>query len=270
MACAAHGAHVACLDLDPDAAARVAARIKEAGGSAVAGFVDVCDADATEHALREAAMAVGGLHGVVCTPGVNVRKPLLSYTSEDFQRVVDVNLRGSFHVLRSSARLLIEQGQAEQHGRAPARGGGGGAGGSIVLLASIRAATVEPGQGVYAATKAGVVQLAKTGAAEWGRSNIRVNVVAPGVVETPLTKPIQAQAAWYEAYASKSALGRWAQPHELAGPIVFLLSDASTFMTGAVLYVDGGWTAVDGRFVPSGMALPGGGPAGSVGGHSDV
>jgi NAD(P)-dependent dehydrogenase (short-subunit alcohol dehydrogenase family) len=127
----------------------------------------------------------------------------------------------------------------------------------MVLFASIRASTVEPGQSVYAATKAGVVQLAKAGAAEFGASGIRVNVVAPGVVETPLTAPIKAHPDWYGAYASKSALGRWGQPQELAGPIAFLLSDASTFMTGAVLYVDGGWTAVDGRFSPPGMHLPG-------------
>jgi NAD(P)-dependent dehydrogenase (short-subunit alcohol dehydrogenase family) len=243
--CAAQGARVSCLDLDESAAGRVAAGIRAAGGAAVAGFVDVCDAEGTEHALREAASEVGGLHGVVSTPGVNVRKPLLDYTAEEFQKVVDVNLKGSFNVLRSSARLLVAQGW----------------GGSIVLLASIRAQTVEPGQGVYAATKAGVVQLAKAGAAEFGGSNIRVNVVAPGVVETPLTEPIQAQPDWHAAYAAKSALRRWGRPGELAGPIAFLLSDASTYMTGAVLYVDGGWTAVDGRFSPPGMDLPGRGLA---------
>jgi NAD(P)-dependent dehydrogenase (short-subunit alcohol dehydrogenase family) len=110
---------------------------------------------------------------------------------------------------------------------------------------------------VYAATKAGVIQLARTGAAELGSSGVRVNIVAPGVVETPLTAPIKAHPDWYRAYATKSALGRWGQPHELAGPTAFLLSDASAFMTGAVLYVDGGWTAVDGRFQPPGMVLPG-------------
>jgi NAD(P)-dependent dehydrogenase (short-subunit alcohol dehydrogenase family) len=259
-ACAAQGAAVACLDLDLAAAERVAAAIRALGGTATAGSLDIRDGDDTERALTEAAEALGGLHGIVCTPGVNVRKPLLDYTADEFQKVVDVNLKGSFNVLRGGARVLLRQRTgAGGVGGAGASGAAGhhSGGGSIVLFASIRAHAVEPGQSVYAATKAGVIQLARTGAAELGGSGIRVNVVAPGVVETPLTAPIKAHADWYNAYATKSALGRWGQPHELAGPTAFLLSDASAFMTGAVLYVDGGWTAVDGRFTPPGMTLPG-------------
>ena len=79
---------------------------------------------------------------------------------------------------------------------------------------------------------------------------MRANAVAPGVVETPLTKQIKDQPTWYAAYANKSALGRWAQPSELVGAVVFLASDAASFVTGSILYVDGGWTAVDGRFTP--------------------
>jgi NAD(P)-dependent dehydrogenase (short-subunit alcohol dehydrogenase family) len=103
---------------------------------------------------------------------------------------------------------------------------------------------------VYAATKAGLVQLLRVAAAELGPSGVRVNAVAPGVVETPLTRQITANEAWYGAYAAKSALGRWAQPAELAGAVVFLASDAASFVTGSLLVVDGGWTAVDGRFEP--------------------
>ena len=88
-----------------------------------------------------------------------------------------------------------------------------------------------------------------------GARGVRVNAVAPGVVDTPLTGPIRSQPAWYEAYASKSALGRWAAPQEIAGPIAFLISDAASYVTGTVLFVDGGWTAIDGRFMPPGMDL---------------
>jgi NAD(P)-dependent dehydrogenase (short-subunit alcohol dehydrogenase family) len=125
--------------------------------------------------------------------------------------------------------------------------------GSIVLFSSIRSLVVEPGQGVYAATKAGIVQLARAAAAELGPAGVRVNVVAPGVVDTPLTAPIKSNPDWYGAYAARSILGRWAKPAEMAGPTVFLASDAASYVTGSVLFVDGGWTAVDGRFKPPGM-----------------
>lgn len=79
---------------------------------------------------------------------------------------------------------------------------------------------------------------------------MRANAIAPGVVETPLTEQIKQQPDWYRAYADKSALGRWSQPSELVGAVVYLVSDAASFVTGSLLYVDGGWTAQDGRFVP--------------------
>ena len=229
------GARVVCLDLNGESAARVAADVTARGGLCTSGALNFCDSAAVAVAFDDVA-ATHGLDIVICTPGVNVRKPILKYSDEEAQKVIDVNLKGNFNVLRSAGRIMTEQKR-----------------GSIVLFASIRAVSVEPGQGMYAATKAGVVQLVKTAAAEFGPSGVRVNAIGPGVIETPLTAPIKANEGWYNAYAAKSVFNRWGQPSELVGPTLFLASDAASFVTGTTIYADGGWTAVDGRFTPPGM-----------------
>lgn len=226
LALAAHGAEVVAADLDLEAAEKVADAM---GGRSSAYALDVLDPAAITRAADEFADA----DVLVFTPAANVRKRLVDYTGEEFDRVVRLNLRASFDLVRAFGGSMAVRGS-----------------GSIVGISSIRAFTVEPGQGAYAATKAGVVQLLRTAAAELGPSGVRVNAVAPGVVDTPLTAPIKAKPAWYEAYAEKNVLGRWATPDEIAGAVVYLASEAASYVTGSVLMVDGGWTAIDGRFDP--------------------
>lgn len=227
---AAFGASVVCADVRLEPAAETVQKIEAEGGRAQALQIDLTDESSVKKAF-------GGLEGtldiLVCTPSVNVRKPLLDYTSEEFDKVVTLNLKGNFFAMQAAGRLMAAQG-----------------GGSIVLFSSIRSQVVEPGQGVYAATKAGTLQMVRALAAELGPQKVRVNAVAPGVVETPLTAQIKANKEWYDAYANKGALGRWAQPSEMVGAVVYLASDAASFVTGSLLFVDGGWTAVDGRFTP--------------------
>lgn len=230
LALAAHGADVLATDLDGDAAATVADEINAQGGTAASAQVDLAGRDDVANTIA----AMDRLDVLLITPAINVRKPLLDVTDEEFERVVDLNLAGTFRALRAGGRKMVDQGSA----------------GSIIAISSIRSQVVEPGQGVYAATKAGVLQMVRALAAELGPSGIRCNALAPGVVETPLTEQIKAQPEWYDAYANKGALGRWAQPEEMGGPVVFLASDASSFVTGSLLVVDGGWLAVDGRFTP--------------------
>jgi NAD(P)-dependent dehydrogenase (short-subunit alcohol dehydrogenase family) len=227
------GATVVVLDANEEAARRVAAGI---GTKASAGSLDIRDGAAVNAQLESVAHTRNGLDIVVCTPSINVRKPILQYDENEFDRVVEVNLKGSFNVLQAAGRVMTRQGT-----------------GSIVIFSSIRAQVVEPGQSVYAMTKAGILQLVRTGAAEFGPFGVRVNAVGPGVVETPLTAPIKANADWFAAYANKSALRRWARADEMVGPTLFLASDAASYVTGTILFADGGWTAVDGRFTPPGM-----------------
>jgi NAD(P)-dependent dehydrogenase (short-subunit alcohol dehydrogenase family) len=237
LGAAAQGASVvACLDVNEAGAAKVARAITAEGGKAQAAAVDIVNAEAVSACLDGLAKANGGLDGLVCTPSINVRKPILDYTGEEFDRVVRVNLRGSFNVLQAAGRIMTRQKR-----------------GSIVLFSSIRSIVTEPGQSVYSMTKAGILQLAKTAATEWATLGVRVNAVGPGVVETPLTAPIKNNKEWYDAYAKKSPMQRWAQPSEMVGPTLFLLSDAASYVTGTIIYADGGWLAADGRFTPPGM-----------------
>ncbi len=222
---AAHGAEVVCADRDL-AAAEVTARAAE-GLSAYR--LDVLDS----RAVQAAAVELDPVDVLVFTAATNVRKRLLDYTGEEFDTVVRLNLRAAFDLVRAFGPGMAARGR-----------------GSIIGFSSIRAVSVEPGQGVYAATKAGLVQLLRTAAAELGPQGVRVNAVAPGVVDTPLTDQIRADDAWSQAYADKSALGRWSHADELVGAVVYLASDASSFVTGSQVFVDGGWTAIDGRFTP--------------------
>ena len=216
-------------DLNVALAEETVRAIEAEGGAAEALKVDMRD----KASIEATAQKLGALDALVVTPSINVRKPLLDLTDDEFDRVVDLNLKGVFRVLRAFAPPMAARGK-----------------GSIVAFSSVRAQVVEPGQGIYAATKAGTLQMIRALAAELGTSGVRLNAVAPGVVETPLTTQIIENEAWYRAYAEKSMLKRWASPAEMVGAVVFLCSDASSYVTGSYLLVDGGWTAADGRFNP--------------------
>jgi NAD(P)-dependent dehydrogenase (short-subunit alcohol dehydrogenase family) len=221
--CEQQGAMLVRLDIKPDAARGI-------------GELDIRDSAAVDRAFGAIDQAHGGVDIAICTPSINVRKPIMQYTDDDLSRVLDLNIKGNFNVLRAAGRVMTPRQR-----------------GSIILFSSVRSQVVEPGQGAYAATKAGIVQLARAAATEYGPHGVRVNTIAPGVIETPLTAPIKANADWYNAYAAKSVFNRWGRPDELAGAAVFLASDAASYVTGSIIFVDGGWLAADGRFTPPGM-----------------
>lgn len=226
---AAQGAHVVCADIDEESNDATLAKVREGGGEGGAIVLDICDSEQIEESLE----VLPPLDILVCTPALNVRVPLLELSEDEFDRVIELNLKGAFLIMRAVARGMAQRGR-----------------GSVIAFSSVRGDVVEPGQGVYAATMSGLRQLCRTLAVELGTYGVRVNCIAPGPVETRMTEQIRVRAEWYDAYAAKTVLQRWAKPEEMAGAVVFLASDASSYVTGSVLYVDGGWTAADGRFLP--------------------
>ncbi len=187
--------------------------------------------DATEM-VRAAVAAHGRLDGVLVASGMNHVAPITAMDVADFERVQDANVRGSWLVCQAAGRQLIEQ----------------GGGGSVVLVSSTRGRLGHPaGYSAYCPSKAAVDLLARSLAAEWGSAQIRVNALAPTVFRSDLTAWMYADdergRATREAMLARIPLGRLAEPGDLVGALQFLLSDASAFLTGQVLYLDGGYTA---------------------------
>jgi len=147
------------------------------------------------------------------------------YEPSEFARVVDINLTGTMRMAVACRAAL-----------AKARG-------AVINIASMHAIFGAPLSPAYAASKAGVVQLTKSLAVAWAEDGIRVNAIAPGWIETPMTLPARSDAARNRAILDRTPLGRWGTPEDIAGPAVFLASDAARFITGAVLAVDGGYSA---------------------------
>jgi len=210
-ALAAAGATVYGLDLEPGPGER--ARFIRA---------DVTKAEEVTSAVERVVAETGRLDAVVAAAGILRDRVLWKMPLEDWRKVLAVNLDGSFHVLRAAVPAMREA----------------GGGGSVVLVASINGERGKFGQANYAASKAGVIGLAKTAARELGAFGIRVNAVSPGYIDTAMTRGLPEDAT--RAAVEGSCLGRIGSPDEVASAILFLCSDLSAFVTGQVLRVDGG------------------------------
>jgi NAD(P)-dependent dehydrogenase (short-subunit alcohol dehydrogenase family) len=232
-ALAALGADVICADRDRDGVERTAVDI----GRAVKSQAHVIDAGNVDDIAKLADIAktfAPRLDIAVTTPAVHVRKPFLDYTDEEYDRIADLNLRGVFLFLRAFGRLMRDQG-----------------GGSLIATSSMRAMTLEPGLAIYAATKAGIIQLVRGLASELGPHNVRVNAVVPSIVDTALVQPLKARPEIFNKLAAHTVFNRWSEPSEVAAAVAFLACDAASYVTGTAMMVDGGWTAIDGP--PSGL-----------------
>lgn len=200
-----------------------------AGGTRVETLVaDLTEPDRCRWVVEETVARFGRLDVLVNAAGGTVRGPALDATERDWDAVQDMNLKPVFFTCQAAARVMQRQ----------------DSGGCMVNVASLNAVVGNAWAAAYAASKGGVVQLTKSLALEWAGAGIRVNAIGPGMVETDMTAPLLADPDRYGRLLGHIPMGRFARPEEMGGAAVFLASDASSYMTGQIVYVDGGYLCV--------------------------
>ena len=222
---AANGASVTVADRNASGAEATARQILESGGSARAVEVDVTDRAKVAAMVEQAVAATGSLDIFVNVAGFGFNSLIVDMAEDDWDRVLNVNLKGQFLCCQAAGRRMIEQGK----------------GGRIVNIASTAANNARYAGGAYCAAKAGVVQLTKVLALELGEFGITVNAVGPGFTETPAT--VETSDEYRTNFLAQVAAGRSGRTTDIANAVLFLASPSAEYVNGQVIYVDGGYSA---------------------------
>lgn len=226
LALAAAGADVVVSARSRDEIESAAEEIRGLGRRAEAISADCTDESACESLATSAIARMGKVDILVNNAGINIRKPILDLTLEEYRRVLATNLEGYFICSRAIGRHMVERGS-----------------GKVINISSIMGRVALPSQGAYASSKGAIEQLTRVLALEWAPHGVQVNALAPTYFETELTRPLFNDPERNTFITERTPMGRWGQPHELAGAVIFLASDAANYVTGHTLLVDGGWTA---------------------------
>jgi NAD(P)-dependent dehydrogenase (short-subunit alcohol dehydrogenase family) len=234
---ASRGIGAAIADALVDAGAAVALLGREAGsldivrdrlaarGTVVRQVADVTDVPACQTAITQAAEQLGGIDILINNAGMEQLCDSLTVTEATWDRIVDTNLKGAFFCAQAAARQMTRYG------------------GSIITICSLTCEVGVPGATAYGASKSGLAGMTRALAAEWAPRGIRVNGIGPGYFKTALTEPFYRDPAWEQALLSKIPQGRFGRMEDLGGAAVFLCSPAAAYITGQVLYIDGGYLA---------------------------
>jgi 2-deoxy-D-gluconate 3-dehydrogenase len=203
-----------------------AQEIRQLGRRCLVVPMDITQKADIEKGVDQAFRHFGRIDILVNNAGINIPKPALEVTEEDWRRVMDSNLTGLFFCCQAVGRIMVNQKS-----------------GKIINISSQTGTVAIQWRAAYCSSKAGVNLLTKVLALEWGPHNINVNAVAPTFIETPMTRPMLENQAFREMVLNKILLGRVGQPKDVLGAVIYLASAASDLVTGHVLLVDGGWTA---------------------------
>jgi glucose 1-dehydrogenase len=221
---------------NPEAAQAVVAQIEHAGGTALAIRADVSQESEVDAMFAQAVAAFGTLHVVVCNAGLQRDAPLTEMTLEQWNTVIGVNLTGQFLCARAAAREFLRRGAVEVSAAV----------GKIICMSSVHQQIPWAGHVNYATSKGGIMQMMQSMAQELAPHRIRVNGIAPGAIRTPINTAAWSTPAAYESLMKLVPYGRIGEPSDVAQAAVWLASDASDYVTGTTLFVDGGMSLYPG------------------------
>lgn len=220
------GADVVVASRNLEALQETVKEIQAKGRKSLAVTVDISDEKSATAMVDTILKTFPTVNILVNAAGLAIRKPADTFPIEEYRKVLDINTTGTFIVSQAIGRLMIKQKS-----------------GSIINLSSVRGQYGLPADyAAYCSSKGAVDTLTKTLACEWAKHNVRVNAIAPTIVETELTKPALANPDYAKMMRSRIPMGKWAMPEDTVGATIFFASEASSFITGQILYIDGGVT----------------------------